>query len=285
MTIKPGGTPNEFAFTEDDFRRVRALIHARAGIALSDAKRQLAYSRLSRRLRALGYTRFTAYLDALEQGSIDEWQQFINALTTNLTSFFRESHHFPILAKHLTRAGARRPQRIWCTAASTGEEPYSLAITAIEAFGGSQAPVEILATDIDTNVLERARAGVYPLDVAEKLDPGRLRRFFLRGTGANGGMVRTRSELQSLVEFRPLNLLDARYPLAGTFDVIFCRNVMIYFDKTTQRAILEKFAPLLSPDGLLFCGHSENFVHARDIFQLQGKTVYCHTAAKTAKVA
>lgn len=284
--MKPADPSGEFIFTEDDFRRIREMIYARAGIALTDAKRQLAYSRLSRRLRALGLTRFTDYLDALERGDMDEeWQQFINALTTNLTSFFREAHHFPILAEHLQRTAARRPQRIWCTAASTGEEPYTLAITAIEAFGSMHPPVEIIATDIDTNVLARASAAVYPMDVAGKLAPEQLRRYFLRGKGANGGMARARNELQALIEFRTLNLLDSRYPLSGTFDAIFCRNVMIYFDKPTQRRILERFVPLLAPDGLLFCGHSENFVHARDLFQLQGKTVYRHVAAQAVRAA
>ncbi len=284
--MKPADPSGEFAFTEGDFQRIRTLIYARAGIALTDAKRQLAYSRLSRRLRALNHTRFTDYLDALERGDIDdEWQQFINSLTTNLTSFFRESHHFPILVEHLQRASARRPQRIWCTAASTGEEPYTLAITAMEAFGSMHPPVEIIATDIDTNVLARASAGVYPMDVAGKLEPERLRRYFLRGKGGNNGMARARNELQALIEFRTLNLLDERYPLNGTFDAIFCRNVMIYFDKPTQRRILERFVPLLSPDGLLFCGHSENFVHARDLFQLQGKTVYRHVAVAAARAA
>jgi chemotaxis protein methyltransferase CheR len=282
---KPGEQDSNFAFSNADFERVRRLIQEHAGIALSDAKRQLAYGRLSRRLRALGLQSFTTYLDQLESGRIDEWQEFINALTTNLTSFFRESHHFPILAAHLTRAGARHPQRIWCSAASTGEEPYTLAMTAMEAFNTNRPPVEIVATDIDTNVLAQASAGVYTMEVVSKLEQQRLRRFFLKGKGASTGMARVRSELQALIQFRPLNLLAANYGLDGPFDAIFCRNVMIYFDKPTQRSILEKFVPLLAPDGLLFCGHSENFVHARDILQLDGKTVYRLAAARSAKAA
>jgi chemotaxis protein methyltransferase CheR len=275
----PGPLPGEdmdrdFDFSRADFERIRKMIHAHAGIALSDAKYQLAYSRLSRRLRALRMTSFREYLDAVESGAIDEWQEFVNALTTNLTAFFREPHHFPILAEHLRRAHAARPLRIWCSAASTGEEPYSLAMTAIEAFQSDRPPVEIVATDIDTQCLRKASDGRYKLDTVDKLDRSRLTRFFLKGKGANEGWVRVRPEVQALIEFRQLNLLDARYPFREPFDAIFCRNVMIYFDKPTQHAILERFAPLLKEDGLLFCGHSENFTHARELFRLRGKTVY-----------
>jgi chemotaxis protein methyltransferase CheR len=275
----------DFVFTNADFNRIRRLIQEHAGIALSDAKRQLAYGRLSRRLRALGLSRFDTYLDKLESGEIDEWQEFVNALTTNLTSFFREAHHFPILAEHLARPNTRRPLRIWCSAASTGEEPYSIAMTAMEAFDTLHPPVEIVATDIDTNVLAQAAAGIYTMEVASKLEPARLRRFFLKGKGTSAGMARVRPELQALVAFQPLNLLAPRYGIAGPFDAIFCRNVMIYFDKPTQRGILEKFAPLLAPDGLLFCGHSENFTQARDLFHLDGKTVYRLAANRSAKAA
>ena len=276
---------SDFVFTNADFNRIRRLIQEHAGIALGDAKRQLAYGRLSRRLRALGLQRFDTYLDKLESGEIDEWQEFVNALTTNLTSFFREAHHFPILAEYLVRAGTRRPQRIWCTAASTGEEPYTLAMTAMEAFNTVRPPVEIIATDIDTKVLAQASAGVYTMEVVSKLEPARLRRFFLKGKGSSDGMARVRPELQALIEFRPLNLLAPRYDVTGPFDVIFCRNVMIYFDKPTQRAILEKFVPLLAPGGLLFCGHSENFTQARDLFQLDAKTVYRLPSTRSVKAA
>ena len=264
----------DFEFTPADFERIRRLIHTHAGIALSQSKAQLAYSRLARRLRALGMSSFDQYLTALESGTIDEWQAFTNALTTNLTSFFREPHHFPMLAEHLSRSGARRPQRIWCSAASTGEEPYSLAMTACEAFDSLRPPVEIVSTDIDTNVLATASAARYPLDSVAKLEAARLRRFFQKGAGANAGFARVRPEVAALVEFQQLNLLDERYPFRERFDAIFCRNVMIYFDKPTQLAILEKLVGLLVDDGLLFCGHSENFTHARELVRLKGKTVY-----------
>lgn len=270
----PTITPQrEFQFTQEDFDRVRKLIYDHAGISLAPIKRDMVYSRLARRLRALGMTTFGQYLGHLEKGDAKEWETFVNSLTTNLTSFFRENHHFPILAQYL--AGLKqRPVRIWCSAASTGEEPYSLAITACEAFGTVTPPVSILATDIDTNVLATGERGVYPEERVEKLDPERLRRFFLRGSGKQEGYVKVRPELQKLITFSRLNLLDARWPINGPFDAMFCRNVMIYFDKETQYQILKKFVPLLREDGLFFAGHSESFLHAADLVRSLGRTVY-----------
>ncbi len=227
-----------------------------------------------RRLRATGKPSFETYLDSLEQGGADEWQQFVNALTTNLTSFFREAHHFPVLATHLQRLKAKPRINIWCCAASTGEEPYTIAITAQEALGNLAPQARILATDIDTRVLEIAGAGNYRDQAVAKLDAELVRKYFLRGSGANAGQVRVRPEVASLVTFRQLNLLAPSWPVRAGFDVIFCRNVMIYFDKDTQLTLLRRFAPLLNPGGLLFVGHWENFSQARDIFGLLGKTVY-----------
>jgi chemotaxis protein methyltransferase CheR len=270
-------TVKEFDFTRSDFERVRALIYQRAGISLADSKQEMVYSRLARRLRATGIQSFTRYLDDLEAGrSGSEWEAFTNALTTNLTSFFREAHHFPLLAEHL--AGLRRrdgaPFTIWCSAASTGEEPYSIAMTACEAFDTLSPPVQIVATDIDTNVLAVGANGVYPMERIEKVGAERLRRFFLKGKGANEGMARVRPELRQLVSFRQLNLLAGEWPVQGQFDAIFCRNVMIYFDKDTQRKILARFVPLMKPHALLFAGHSENFLYVSDSLRLRGKTVY-----------
>lgn len=261
-----------FAFTPQDFARVRALIYQRAGIALAESKQEMVYSRLARRLRARGLTSFARYLDELEHGDEDEWEAFTNALTTNLTSFFREAHHFPLLAEHAKRTGA--PFSVWCAASSTGEEPYSIAMTLCEAYDSLTPPVRIVATDIDTRVLQTAAAGIYALERVEKLPREQLRRFFLKGRGDQGGFARVRPELQRLIEFRPLNLLGASWPVQGPFDAIFCRNVMIYFDKPTQSRILSRFVPLMNPEGLLFAGHSENFVYATDAFTLRGKTVY-----------
>ena len=266
----------EYEFTERDFSQVRKLIYEHAGISLSENKQDMVYSRLSRRLREKGLSRFAEYLELLETADAEEWQAFTNALTTNLTSFYRESHHFPILAEHLAlrrRAGGE-PLTVWCCAASTGEEPYTIAMTAIEALKDSAPNVRILATDLDTNVLAKADAGVYDIERIEALTPERIKRFFLRGKGANAGVVKVRPELRKLITFRQQNLLDAKWPVRGPFDVIMCRNVMIYFDKETQRQILEKFAPLLRADGLLFAGHSESFFHSAHLFKLRGKTVY-----------
>ena len=270
-------TVKEFEFTRRDFERVRALIHGRAGISLADSKQEMVYSRLARRLRATGIQSFGRYLDELEGGRMErEWEAFTNALTTNLTSFFREAHHFPLLLDHLVaiRKKDSRPLTIWCSAASTGEEPYSIAMTACEAFNTLTPPVQIVATDIDTNVLATAANGVYPMDRLEKMSPERLRRFFLKGKGTHEGMARVRPELRNLVTFRQLNLLAEGWPLEGQFDAMFCRNVMIYFDKPTQRTILNRFVPLMKPHGLLFAGHSENFLYVSDKLRLRGKTVY-----------
>lgn len=268
----PGG--REFSFSANDFERVRKLIYQHAGISLSPVKQDMVYSRLARRLRATGKTSFADYLDALERNGGEEWERFVNSLTTNLTSFFREPHHFPIFAEHLQKIGTRRPIRVWCSAASTGEEPYSIAITVAETFGSNTSHVSIIASDLDTNVLETARKGIYPIERVEKLSPERLRRFFLRGTGNQEGYVSVRPELKAMIQFQRVNLLDSSYAVKAPLDVIFCRNVMIYFDKPTQYKILARFAPMLQPDGLMFAGHSESFLHAADLFRSLGKTVY-----------
>ncbi len=263
----------DFHFTDKDFERIRKMIYDHAGISLSDAKRDLVYSRLARRLRANNITVFSQYLNFLD-GNEKEWESFVNSLTTNLTSFFRENHHFPLLAEHIKRVMHRKPIQLWCSAASTGEEPYSMAMTMIDLFGSYKPPVHIMATDIDTNVLRSAEAGVYTEDRIEKLSPDLVKRFFLRGTGANEGKIRVRQELRDMITFRQLNLLDKNWPIRGPFEAIFCRNVMIYFDKPTQYSILQKFVPVMRSDGLLFAGHSESFYHASDLFKIQAKTVY-----------
>jgi chemotaxis protein methyltransferase CheR len=270
----------EYAFSQRDFDRVRALIYARAGISLNESKQNMVYSRLSRRLRATGIAAFAEYLDRIETDApfaAHEGQEFVNALTTNLTAFFREAHHFPVLADFLATHANGAPLRLWCAAAATGEEPYSLVMTMLEALGPNP-DARLLATDIDTNVLAQARRGVYRLDAVQACGETRQRRFFLRGKGANAGMARVRPEVERLVEFAPLNLLestwDAQRNFAATLDVVFIRNVMIYFDKATQRRIVERIASVLRKGGLLFVGHSENFTDCRAHFVLRGKTVY-----------
>ena len=267
----------EFSFSTADFERVRQLIHERAGISLHAGKQAMVYSRLSRRLRELGQTSFGSYLQGLERavaaGDEQEWQAFVNCLTTNLTAFFREDHHFPVLASELLRRRGQRV-RIWCNAASTGEEPYSLAMTTRETLGAhAHADVTIVCSDIDTQVLATAARGIYAAE-ARGLTPERLRQHFLRGTGSNAGQIRVRPELAQRVEFRLFNLMDERWSLGEPFDIVFCRNVMIYFDAPTQRRVLERLHGVMRSPGLLFAGHSENFSDSRDLFRLRGKTVY-----------
>ena len=264
----------DFAFTDRDFRQVVQLIRARAGIDLADSKRHMVYGRLGRRLRALGLATFADYLALLDDPDSPEWEAFTNSLTTNLTAFYREPHHFEILAQHLRRLRGRERYTIWCCAASTGEEPYTIAMTAVEVFDSFLAPVRVLATDLDTGVLATASAGVYTEDRVATLDEAQRRRFFLRGNGPNAGRVKVRAPLQQLITFRPLNLLAPDWKVRGPLDAIFCRNVMIYFDKPTQRQILQRMRPLLRPDGLLFAGHSESFLHSADLFSSIGRTVY-----------
>jgi len=265
----------EFSFDNADFERVRKLIYRRAGISLSEGKQAMVYSRVSRRLREVGHRSFGSYLQWLERATgaegEREWQEFINCLTTNLTSFFREEHHFPVLSAELARRKGRG-LRLWCNAASTGEEPYSLAMTVIETLG-PRAELKIVCSDIDTKVLATAERGVYAAD-SRGLSPERLRQHFFRGTGANAGSIRVRPELQRLVEFQSLNLMNERYELGEAFDIVFCRNVMIYFDAPTQRRVLERMHAQMRPQGLLFAGHSENFADSKDLFRLRGKTVY-----------
>ena len=264
----------EFHYTRADFERIRRLLYQRAGISLADSKEQMVYSRLSRRLRHLGLSGFADYFEALERDP-QEWQQFVNALTTNLTAFFRENHHFEQLAAYLRQhAQTRRTLRIWCAASSTGEEPYSLAIACLETLSDWQPPVSIIASDIDTGVLATASQGIYPLERVEQLSLQRKQRFFLRGKGGQAGKVKVRDELRELIEFRQINLLDPHWGIAGGLDIIFCRNVMIYFDKPTQNRLLERMVALLRPEGLFFAGHSESFIQAGHLVTLIGRTVY-----------
>ena len=264
-----------YAFTDADFRRLQQMIFDYAGISLNDNKKPMAYSRLTRRLRQLEMPSFTAYLDFVESSGDDEHVRFINALTTNLTYFFREAHHFPILVDHLLNMPANEPLVVWSAACSTGEEPYSIAMAVIEAYATDLPPVRIIASDLDTDALAAAARGVYTMEKLESLSPQRLKKFFLKGTGTQAGYARIRPEVQRMVEFRQINLHDGPWDIAAPVAAIFCRNVMIYFNKATQTKILARFMPLLRPNGLLFAGHSENFFYnAGDIFRTRGKTVY-----------
>ena len=266
---------DEFPFSDEEFERVRLLIHQHAGIVLTPSKRDMAYGRLVRRLRACGALSFGDYLGRVGRDGAER-ERFINALTTNLTSFFREGHHFDALGAHMKALAQASPRRlrIWCAAASTGEEPYSLAITACEAFARLDPPVEIIASDIDTDALAQCVRGQYPAEKTEGLANGRLQRHFVRREPGGEVQYEVRPELRRLVSFRRINLLDRSWPLSGAFDAIFCRNVMIYFDKPARQLIARRFAPLLLPQGRLYIGHSESLADLADLYRPLGRTVY-----------
>jgi chemotaxis protein methyltransferase CheR len=255
--------PGEFEMRRDDFRRISEMIYADAGIHLSEGKAALVYARLAKRLRALKMDAFRDYCDlvASPEGGAER-QEMLTSLTTNVTKFFREPHHFEhlrahILAPYLQR-GARGRLRLWSAACSTGQEPYSIAFTLLSAWpeAGSH-DVKILATDIDSKVLATAEAGVYPEAQMEGLNADMRRRFF---EPAPGGF-RVVAAARKLITFRPLNLIES-WPMNGHFQAIFCRNVVIYFDERTQQAIWEKFLPRLTVEGALYIGHSERVTGA-----------------------
>ena len=272
----------EYEFSDHDFQRVRRMVHEQIGIALSDSKRQLVYGRLSRRLRALHLREFDTYLRRVEGGDAVELQHFRNAITTNLTSFFRENHHFTFLAESLLpqlelQNRSSRRIRIWSAGCSTGEEPYSIAMVLLECAGHlfRDWDVRILATDIDTNVLEHARRGIYSSDRLEKMGGARLSRWFERGPDADHYSVR--EEVKQAVTFNELNLIG-EWPMKGPFDVIFCRNVVIYFDRDTQRQIVSRMEALQRPGDYLILGHSESLLDVSTRYRLVGHTIHRRTA-------
>ena len=274
----------DFELTDTQFHRIRALVREHTGIALSDAKRQLVYGRLSRRLRALKLDSFGEYIELLEQGGATELEEFTNAITTNLTSFFREPHHFEylgtdVLPQIVARDTGARRSRIWCCAASTGEEPYSIAMVLREAASLLNGfDIKVLATDLDSAVLATAENGIYNAERLRTVGAARASRFFQKGSGAQAGKFRVQDELRSLITFKQLNLMH-EWPLRGPFDAIFCRNVIIYFDKNTQRTLFERMAALQRPGDILFLGHSESLYRVSDKYELVGRTIYRRTDA------
>lgn len=275
LSIQP---QREFELKDAEFKRVSRKIYAEAGIVLGAQKRDMIIRRLSKRIRALGLDSFRAYMDLVEAGDKQELIEFRNALTTNLTSFFREAHHFDRLKKYFAEHGDRKTYRIWSAACSTGEEPYSIAMSAVEHFRTGRPPVRVLCTDIDTRVVGEAQAGVYPLERIEALSMERRRRFFQKGAGSNAGMVRVNPDLRGFMQFRTMNLMSDVYDVKEGVDVVFLRNVMIYFDRETQRHILERMQRIIAPEGLLIVGHSENLFHVNDLFRSLGQTVYTPVA-------
>jgi len=267
----------EYELSDDDFQRIRRLVRERLGIALAESKRELVYGRLSRRLRALRLRDFSGYLERIESDDGDELQHFCNAITTHLTSFFRESHHFDFLAEQLLPAlersnGKSRRMRFWSAGCSTGEEPYSIAMVLLEnARHLRDWDIRILATDIDTNVLSHARCGLYSRDRLEKLGADRLLRWFEPASDHQHYTVR--DELRQLISFNSLNLMDD-WPMKGPIDVIFCRNVVIYFDREIQRRIIGRMAALQRPEDHLILGHCESLLQISSQYQLVGDTIH-----------
>jgi chemotaxis protein methyltransferase CheR len=266
----------EFQLSDREFEEIRRLVREQTGISLAESKRELVYSRLVRRLRRLSLRSFADYLELLGRGEATELEEFTNAITTNLTSFFREGHHFEFLADTVfpalekRNAGARR-LRIWSAGCSTGEEPYSIAIALQEAMARFRGwDVRILATDLDSQVVAHAQAGEYKGERFDKMPAARRERWFEEG---RAGVFTASAALKSLISFRQLNLMHA-WPFKGPFDVIFCRNVVIYFDKGTQRTLFDRMAELQRDDDHLFIGHSESLFKVCDRYQLIGKTIH-----------
>lgn len=277
----------EISLSDREFARVKTRVYTAAGISLSDAKRTLVISRLSKIVRALGLKSFDDYLDYLERaGSPEDAQNFVNALTTNLTRFYREDHHFEHLRVYVERLIAQKPRgtrlRIWSAGCSTGQEPYTIGLDLIAAFPELKRwDFRILATDIDTAVLGKAARGVYPESELNGLSRERTGLFERDGNGT----IRVPSAVRDLVAFKPLNLIAGGWPMKGPFDAIFCRNVAIYFDKPTQGVLFSRLAAMLAPEAFLYIGHSENLGSGGEGFRLVGKTIYQSRAKETKRVA
>jgi chemotaxis protein methyltransferase CheR len=275
----------EFEYRLEDFERLRALSFAYSGIRVPDDKFDMFYSRIAKRLRVLGISRFRDYCALVEDRSGPEFTEFINAITTNLTSFFRENHHFEylrgtVLPELLRRNAAERRLRAWSAGCSTGEEPYSIAMTLLEADPRLKDwDAKMLATDLDTRVLATAADGVYEAERVNRMDPARLQRWFLKGSAGQSGRVRVKEPLRNLIHFKQLNLIGP-WTLNGPFDFIFCRNVLIYFDQPTKSRLIERFENLLAPGGHLFIGHSESLHTISQRLENLGQTIYRKPAGR-----
>ncbi len=266
----------EFHYTEEDFQWVKKRIHDHVGINLNDSKREMVYSRLARRIRKLGYQSFSQYRDLLQRDN-NELIEFVNAITTNVTSFFRENHHFEAMANEILPDLMHKNQttktiKIWSSGCSTGEEPYSIAMTVMENVP-TDWKVKILATDLDTKVLEKGRQGIYSINNVMGIPKSRLKKWFWRGKGSNQDKAKVNPVLQKIIEFRQLNLME-EWDIRDTFDIIFCRNVVIYFTKDTQRKLFERYANQLADGGYLFLGHSESLHGVSDRFGFIRQTMH-----------
>ena len=268
----------EFPMSDGDFGRIRALAKQKTGIELGDHKKEMIYSRIVRRIRALKLRDFATYLNYLEDNLDTELTNFINAITTNLTSFYRESHHFDFLKQkaipEMLKSKKSKRIRIWSAGCSTGEEPYSIAITlngALPTNSGWNA--KVLATDLDTNVIEHGRAGIYTSERVGNLDPELVRKHFDIKSVDNAQHYEAKQKIKDYITFNRLNLLG-KWPMSGKFDIIFCRNVVIYFSKDTQRTLFDRYADILEPNGYSIIGHSETLHGVTDRFSSMGRTIY-----------
>jgi chemotaxis protein methyltransferase CheR len=279
--------PGEISITDGEFRRFRELVQRHTGISLAPHKQEMLKARLSRRLRALGLKSFSSYYQHLceRDPKGEELRRMINAVTTNVTEFFREKNHFQFLSKiwlpELQADAGRKRIRFWSAGCSTGEEPYTIALVLREALGPELTnwDIRILASDIDTDALDRATSGVYPLNKVAAVPKEIVRRNFLRGTGSHEGLVQVHPQIQALITFRCLNLLDDPWPIRTRFDAIFCRNVMIYFDRPTQQLLVKRMSTILQEDGLLFLGHSEGLNGMTAGLTHRQNTIYQRTTA------
>ena len=267
--------PRDLELTPSEYTEFQGIIRELTGITMGDSKRQLVHRRLTARLRALGLSSFRDYINYLKNGDAQELEAFTNSVTTNLTSFFRESHHFDYFANtilpEISAKKASKRLRVWSAGCSTGEEPYSIAITLKESLANlGEWDARLLATDIDSDVLRTCRAGRYADQRVEKVPPGKLKRWFRQ---VDGGEFELRNDVKSLITFNQLNLMN-EWPMRGKFDVIFCRNVIIYFDKPTQRVLIDRYANILENGGYLILGHSESLFNVTDRFSLIGQTIY-----------
>jgi chemotaxis protein methyltransferase CheR len=267
----------EFHFSKQDFDLLRKLVNEHTGISLSEHKQEMLYSRLSRRLRILNLSSFASYYQLLKADDGEELVQFINAVTTNLTAFFREPHHFKLLEENLlpqllAKKQATRRLRIWSAGCASGEEAYSIAMI-IKEIMPEYWDIKILATDLDSAVLAKAKQGVYEEGKMNGVSKARLHQWFKKGTKEQVGKVQVTPQLQDLITFKQLNLMHP-WPMRGPFDIVFCRNVVIYFDKPTQKTLFERFANIIDHEGYLFIGHSENLFQLSNRFRLLQQTVY-----------
>ncbi len=265
------------AITTDEFLRFRKLIYGESGIALSDQKQSLVASRLSKRMRELGLMTFTEYYEQVTSDATrEEFVRLLDLISTNKTDFFREAKHFEFLRDRiLPKLTGEKRIRIWSSACSTGEEPYTIAITLHDGVSDpAQWDLQILASDLSTRVLAKAAAGVYSEERFRDVPSDVLRRHFLRGRGERTGVYKVKPHLAEMIRFRRLNLMDDQFPIKVPLDLVFCRNVMIYFDRPTQEQLVNKFYRYLKPGGHLFIGHSESLQWVKHPFRLLAPTIY-----------